>query len=370
LVSGTLAAELLKLRMDVLPPAASVVMTTYNGSRYVRETIESILNQSFKDFEFIIIDDCSSDNTVEIVNSYKDNRIKFFQNQKNLGISRTRNRGLELARGNYIFATDQDDVSLPCRLEVQIRFMQEHPDMVMIGSSAKEWRNGEISSVYKPESRPEILHWRLFSRCGIVHSSICIRNDILKRYSICYDPAYHYAEDFVLFHKLAERGRIAILPDDLVIYREHETNASVKFNSEMEQNGQLFLQSQFLKALNLDVDSKLINKYWSVFVIGAANYELDDVIAVGELYFKAFNTFLTCHQFAHSQLEELTEFAVLDWWNSVCRCVNSTGNIRLMSAFTRVVNDTYFTLQLKGVMRCFPNVLFKQTKRVFAKFFA
>jgi len=343
-------------------------MTTFNGSRFVRDTIESILNQSFKDFEFIIVDDCSSDSTVEIVKSYQDNRIRFFQNPHNLGISKTRNRGLELARGSYIFATDQDDVSLPTRLEVQIGFMQQHPDMVMIGSSAKEWRNGEISSVYKAESRPEILHWRLFSRCGIVHSSICIRNDILKRYSIRYDPAYHYAEDFVLFHKLAERGRIAILPDDLVIYREHETNASVKFNSEMEQNGQLFLQSQFSNALSLNVDSMLINKYWSVFVMGTASYDLDDILAVGELYFKAFNAFLTRHQFTQSQSEELKEFAVHDWWNSVCRCVNYSGNMRLFSAFTRVVNGTYLFLKLRGIIRCFPHVLFRQSKRVLAKF--
>jgi glycosyltransferase involved in cell wall biosynthesis len=323
--------------MTSTSPAASVVMTTYNGGRYLKETIESILRQIFTDFELIIVDDCSSDNSVEIATSYHDLRIRHFQNAKNLGISHTRNRGLELARGEFIFACDQDDLSMSDRLEKQIEFMRANPGMAMVASSAKEWRNGIVRSFYTPETRSHILHWRLFTRCGIVHSSVCMRASVIKDFSLGYDQTYHYAEDYVLFHKLAEHGEISILPDELVIYREHDNNASSRHHEEMVANGAKFLRAQFNKILGMDIDNDLFMSFWLMFVHGKPVYDNKTLLLIGDLYFKSLDAFIRYANVSLAQQGELVAFARNDWWNAVCRNVNASGKLKLIFAYRDVV---------------------------------
>lgn len=343
-------------------PVASVILTTYNGGCYLRETVEAILGQSYTDFELIVIDDGSNDDSVEIVKSYSDQRIRHFQNAKNLGISNTRNRGLELSRGEFIFAIDQDDVCMPERLERQIAFMRANPNMAMVASSAKEWRNGKVRSFYKAEVRPHILHWRLFSRCGIVHSSVCMRSSIIRDYKLSYDQSYHYAEDFVLFHKLAEHGQIAILSDELVIYREHNNNASTRHNEEMDDNGCRFLREQFHSYLGLDIDANTAKLFWLVFVQGKPLYDADKLKQIGQIYFKALKSYIDIKESTFQENQELNDFAVADWWAIVCRNVKATGDLSLLSEFKSVVGREKEYLSWLDVFECGCHSIYKYVK--------
>ena len=118
-------------------PKISVIMPAYNAEQYISEAIESILGQTFADFEFIIIDDGSSDSTSGIIASYKDSRIRYFRNEKNLGIVGALNRGLALAAGEYIARMDADDISLPERFQTQCAYMEKHPDVGVCGTAIK-----------------------------------------------------------------------------------------------------------------------------------------------------------------------------------------------------------------------------------------
>ncbi|HEY9660554.1 MAG TPA: glycosyltransferase, partial [Allocoleopsis sp.] len=123
--------------MSFSPPQISVLMAVYNGSRYVAEAIESILNQTFTDFEFLIIEDGSTDNTVQILQDYanRDPRIKLIQNEQNIGLTKSLNKGLKLAQGKYIARQDADDVSLPHRFEQQIAVFAQNPAAVLVSCS-------------------------------------------------------------------------------------------------------------------------------------------------------------------------------------------------------------------------------------------
>ncbi len=116
-------------------PKVSVIMSVYNGDKYLREAIESILNQTFTDFEFIIVNDGSTDNSLEIIESYDDERIKTINNKKNIGLTKSLNKALKFAKGKYIARQDADDVSLPNRFEKQVEYLDSHPEVALVGTS-------------------------------------------------------------------------------------------------------------------------------------------------------------------------------------------------------------------------------------------
>src|SRR6185369_12980087 len=120
-------------------PLISVVLPVYNGEEYLRESIDSILKQSYSNFEFLILNDGSSDRSEEIIQSYSDPRIKYHKHA-NCGLAATLNKGIELAKGEYIARQDQDDISLPTRLEKQITFLENHSEYAMVGTGSKIWR--------------------------------------------------------------------------------------------------------------------------------------------------------------------------------------------------------------------------------------
>ena len=118
-------------------PKVTVLMSVYNGEKYLQEAIDSILEQTFKDFEFLIINDGSTDKTGEILESYHDLRIKIINNEKNIGLTKSLNKGLKLARGEYIARQDADDISMPERLEKEVEFLETHQDYAVVGAFAK-----------------------------------------------------------------------------------------------------------------------------------------------------------------------------------------------------------------------------------------
>ena len=205
-----------------MTPKVSVIIPVYNREKYVGEAISSILAQSFTYFELLLIDDGSTDGSQEIMKSYTDPRVRLVCNEYNLGIPKTRNKGLQLARGDYIAILDSDDTAFPDRLAKQVAFLDRHQDYALLGSWAAQM-DEEGRSLEKGKRRfvssGEVKSHLLF-RCWLHHSSVMARTAILQAYG--YREQYVLCSDFDLFVRLARKHKLGHLPEPLVRHRSHE----------------------------------------------------------------------------------------------------------------------------------------------------
>jgi O-antigen biosynthesis protein len=200
-------------------PLVSVVMSVYNGDRFVREAVESILSQTFKSFEFIIINDGSTDGTRSILESFTDERIVLVH-QGNIGLTRSLNKGISLARGKYLARQDADDVSNPERLKKQVVFMEENPAVGLLGSRFEFI--DEAGLVTRQAFLPlenEVLQEKLINICQFCHSSVLVRKELLDQVG-GYREYFKYAQDYDLWLRLSEKCEIRNLPEFLVQWRE------------------------------------------------------------------------------------------------------------------------------------------------------
>jgi len=203
-------------------PKISVVMPVYNSEKYLKESIGSILNQTFKDFELIIVDDCSTDNSLKIIKGYKDKRIKLFRNKKNLGTVRTRNIGLKKAKGKYIAVMDSDDMSFQSRLRIQLNYLEGNPHIFLVGGSAVYiYNDSKDVRKFRKYDDYKMLAWRLPKSCSIIHSSVMFRNTGEK-----YNEAFTSAHDYNFYLEMLAKGKnLTNLPNFLVIHRVHKSSA-------------------------------------------------------------------------------------------------------------------------------------------------
>lgn len=204
-------------------PEVTVLMSVYNGEQYLYEAIQSVLNQTFKNFEFLIIDDASNDSSAEIINCFNDNRIRYLRNPENLGLTLSLNKGILLSNGKYIARMDADDICLPTRLEKQLMFMNEHPECGVLGTWFEYLPSGRIA---KPPIVHEEIYARLFKENVIAHSSAFIKRDILIDNQFFYNTDYKKAQDYELWSRLIEVTKFSNLPEILILYREHKNQIS------------------------------------------------------------------------------------------------------------------------------------------------
>jgi len=214
-------------------PKISVIMPVYNEERFLDESIQSILNQTFKDFEFIIVNDASTDNSLNIIKEYqkKDTRIKIINNKKNKNFPEVRNIGLKAAKGKYIANMYGDDISHPKRLEKEFYYLEKNPHIFLIGSSAVyiDEKGNEIRRFRKYDDY-KLLAWRLPKSCSIVDPSTMFRNE-----GIIIKEGFGGAQDYNFYLDLLDMGKnLTNLPEFLVKYRLHEGSMSVSKVKEQE----------------------------------------------------------------------------------------------------------------------------------------
>lgn len=208
-------------------PKISLVMKVYNGEKYLQEAIDSILAQTYADFELLIIDDGSTDSSAKIVQSYQDERIRFIQNEKNMGLCRTQNRVIAEAKGEYIAVMDCDDISYPTRFEKQAAYLDEHPEVMMCGSYRYDILDGkEIPFQQIREYSAESLQFSLFfGNLFFTHSSIMFRAKEYREEGLSYGQAA-IAEDYGIIIEMAKRHPVMLLPERLIAYRIYHTSTS------------------------------------------------------------------------------------------------------------------------------------------------
>lgn len=224
----------------------SVLMPVYNAERFLAESIGSILSQTFSDWELIIINDGSTDKSAEICKSYSDKRIKYFENEKNIKLIATLNKGIKYCNGTYIARMDADDVCLPHRFEKQVKFLDTHPDYIMVGTNASIIdQKGHICGKIMNLTSNRFLQINLLFSTSFVHPSMMIRAEILKQNE--YSTDYIHSEDQELWMRLSRLGKIANINSKLIKYRIHDTNVSVEYASIQQQNNFLLAAGELKK---------------------------------------------------------------------------------------------------------------------------
>jgi len=214
-------------------PKISVVMSVYNGEKHIRKAIQSILRQTYQDFEFIIVNDCSTDKTVEIIKSFNDNRIIIIENPGNIGLTKSLNKGVKEAKGEYIARMDADDISLPHRFETQIKFLEENKDHGLVGSSYyKMDDSGKTVFWVKVLTEDSELRQGLKRQNWFGHGSVLIKKSAFIECN-GYDEDFKYAQDYDLWVRISERFKVANIEEPL--YRWRLSTDGVTVSKQKEQ---------------------------------------------------------------------------------------------------------------------------------------
>jgi glycosyltransferase involved in cell wall biosynthesis len=218
-------------------PDVSVVVPVYNAAPYLRNALDSLLVQTFPSFEIVVIDDCSSDSTWDVIREYaaRDARVRPHRNERNLGISGNRNRGVSLARGRYIAWQDADDISLPTRLEKQVRFLDSHPDVGLVGGFIEIFRGDRVIGVRKYPPDDASLRRCIFRYSPVAQPAAMLRTEALRQVG-GYDTRYPAAEDIDMTFRIGQHYALANLQEVVIRYRESDTSATFTRLRAMELN--------------------------------------------------------------------------------------------------------------------------------------
>lgn len=209
----------------------SVVIPIFRTKEaFLREAIESVLKQSFVDFELLLLDDCPENTREAIVREFADDRIVYLKNETNLGIAGAHNRLISLAKGEYIAVLDHDDIALPTRLEEQVKFLDAHPEVGVVGSWTEEIPRKRV--IRRPLTHELIVAY-LTQGCAISHTASMIRRAVLK--DVKYEKEFSPAEDYALWYRLIGKTRFYNLPKVLTRYRRHKRNTSIVASDEMRK---------------------------------------------------------------------------------------------------------------------------------------
>lgn len=202
-------------------PCVDVVMAVYNGADCLRETILSILDQTFQDFDYIIINDGSTDDTAAILNEFTDPRIVVLQNRGNQGLAYSLNRGVEVAQGRYIARIDAGDVAMPARLEKQVAFLDTHPEVGILGTGYTFIdKHGQHSGVKRNPSKDLDIRWTSLLKNPFFHPTVMLRREVLCRHHLGYDTTFQASQDYELWTRMLPYTEGANLEDILMSYRK------------------------------------------------------------------------------------------------------------------------------------------------------
>lgn len=231
-------------------PKVSVVMSVYNSSNYLNEAIESVLKQSFTDFEFIVINDGSTDSSLSIIQSYSDNRIVLIDNDGNKGLIYSLNKGIEIAKGKYIARMDADDICLPERLKKQVDFLEENTNVGVLSTDYYSFNN-LVSKYLKSIVGNIKIKTNLLFTATICHPSLMIRKSVIDNYSFKYSVEAKYVEDFDLWTRMALVTDFETISEALLKYRDHNSQVSRVF-SDVQKNNSDIVRANYLNALNFN----------------------------------------------------------------------------------------------------------------------
>jgi hypothetical protein len=235
-----------------MSPTVSVVIAAFDGASLVGATIESVLAQSFTDFEIVVVDDCSRDDTLRVLRAFTDPRVRVLQTPHNMGPVGARNLAVEESRGRYIAALDQDDLCLPDRLARQVAAMEADPSLVVLATRADLLTEGRRHARPEPAvTTPGFLRWLLHLGNPLVWSTVMIRTEAARRLEPFSRQERLYAEDFDLYHRLSAFGTVARLDEVHLLYRVHPGGASQRYRTRMAASSTQVLEEALTPGLGI-----------------------------------------------------------------------------------------------------------------------
>lgn len=243
-------------------PVVTVLMSVYNGEVHLHQAIDSILAQTRPDFEFLIIDDGSNDDSLSIIKSYKDQRIRLIQNANNIGLAKCLNIGIELARGKYIARMDCDDISLSNRLEVQVEYMDKHENVAVSGSYVE--MVGKNTGIVKYPTDCDEIRCYLLAGPPFAHPSVIMRKSVLTRYNIFYDESFSRSQDYELWIRLLQVASAGNIERVLFQYRIHDHQVSSLYIIEQDSFAKL-ARKRLLKLFGIDATDIELDKHAEFF---------------------------------------------------------------------------------------------------------
>ena len=269
----------------VTNPLVSVLMPIYNTAPYLCEAMDSMLSQTFADFELIVLNDCSPDNAEEILDNYDDPRIVRYKGEKNAGLSNVLNVGINLARGKYIARMDSDDISLPNRLQVQVDYLGTHPEVDLVSVGMQLF--GAKEEVWIREQNPEKVKINALFHSPILHASSVWRKDSFEKQGLRFRQEMVPAEDYDLWTRALAKGLELInLPDVLYKYRIHSNQATVQTDKTSAKS--MEVQQEYLRMALPSLSEKnreaFPRKLWPVFFANLKDGFFDRKLLAKRMY--------------------------------------------------------------------------------------
>lgn len=241
-------------------PLVSVLMPVYNSDKYVKQAIDSILQQSYKEFELIIVNDGSKDNSLSIIKSYNDQRIKLISNPENKGLIYCLNFGITQCKGKYIARMDADDISLPERLQEQVKYMELNPNVGVCGCDYIQFKNATEKRHKADVDYDTILSYMIFN-CSIVHPSLIIRKSVLESLDTVFNMDFKHAEDYELWSRLIFETKFSAVSKVLFKYRLHEQQVT-EVNKQAQIKTANLVRKIFLQKIGFNFsDDELLTHY-------------------------------------------------------------------------------------------------------------
>ena len=266
-------------------PLVSVLMPVYNTAPYLSEAMDSMLHQTFKDYELIVLDDCSPDNAEEILDAYDDSRIVRYKGENNVGLSNVLNVGIEMARGKYIARMDSDDISLPNRLQIQVDYLEAHSEIDLVSVGMRLF--GAKESVWIRERNPEKVKIEALFHSPVLHASSMWRKDSFERHGLRFRQEMVPAEDYDLWTRAMLKGlKLVNLPEVLYEYRIHEAQATVQTDKTAAKSRevQMAYLHESLPSLSDRNREAFPMKLWPVFFANLHNGFFNRLLLAKRLY--------------------------------------------------------------------------------------
>ncbi|MBU1046181.1 glycosyltransferase [Patescibacteria group bacterium] len=309
-------------------PKITVLMPVFNGEKYLKEAIESVLNQTFTNFEFLIINDGSTDSTEKIIKSYSDSRIKLINNKKNIGVIRSLNKGLSLSKGEYIARMDADDISLPKRLEIQVEFMDKNPQIGIAGAWAKIIGEKKIRCS-KPIVNQEKIKIALLFKCPMIHPSVIIRKNFLVKNNLNYNIKYKHAEDYDLWTRAIKYFPITNIKKTLIQYRIHDSNISKTQSNNQNETATQIRVRQLKENLKINPTDEDITIHENIYK--PESHEIKDFLENEENW---FNLLKNQNKITNFYKEPEFSQVLSQRWLQICS-VNSNNDWKIWKRFWR-----------------------------------
>ncbi|MFM9935350.1 MAG: glycosyltransferase [Novosphingobium sp.] len=298
-------------------PAISVLMPAYNAQAFIRQSVQSVLSQTYEDFELIVVNDGSTDDTAALLAAIDDPRLRIIDNPRNLGIVGTLNHGMQHARGHYIARMDADDFSLPQRFARQKAFLDSHPDTVIVASEMMLLEDGNVTFTREGgDPDPAIVEWLLHLGNPVGHTSMMFRAATVAAMGTYLREDFTYAEDFDFSHRMLRHGQISVLPEHLVIYRKHLTNLTRTKRATMIERTARVLREAYVRLLGpgSETDADTVTAH----LIARAPFEDDAaVLRLAQFLPRLMEGFAESRQTSIARRTRMQEVTDRAWWRMI-----------------------------------------------------